>query len=117
MPCGVNQADSNRMSVVASVTPLWRPPITPARASAAPDSSEMRRSSGGEGVLGFVEGEEGFAVVGVADDDAAGEFGGIEGMQRLAEFVEHEVGDIDDVVDRAQADGFEALFEPGRAIP
>jgi hypothetical protein len=64
-------------------------------------------------VFGFVEGEEGFAVVGVADDDAAGELGGVEGVERLAEFVEHEVGDIDDVVDRAQADGFEALLEPG----
>jgi hypothetical protein len=49
----------------------------------------------------------------MADDDVAAEFGGIEGVERLAEFVEHEVGDIDDVVDRAQADGFEALFEPG----
>ena len=62
---------------------------------------------------GFIEREEGFAVGGAADDDAAGEFRGVEGVERLAEFVEHEVRDIDDVVDGAQADGFEALLEPG----
>ena len=45
MPCGVKYADSSRISVVAAVTPLCRPPITPARASAAPDASEISKSS------------------------------------------------------------------------
>ena len=65
---------------------------------------------------GSVEGEEIFVLSGVADDDGAGEFRGVEGVERLAEFVENEVGDIDDVVDGAEADGFEALFEPSGGV-
>ena len=40
------------------------------------------------------------------------EFVEVEGVQRLAEFEEDEIGDIDDVVDRAQADGFEVSDHP-----
>ena len=36
----------------------------------------------------------------------------VEGMQRLAQFEEHEVGHVDDVVDRFEADGHQFLLEP-----
>ena len=63
-------------------------------------------------MLGFIEGEEGLACGGLAHVDRPDEFGRVEGVEWLPEFVEDVVGDIDDVVDRAQADGFETLFEP-----
>jgi hypothetical protein len=63
-------------------------------------------------VGGIVEREEIFAIGGVADGDGAGEFRGVEGVERLAELVEDVVGDVDDVVDGAETDGFETLFEP-----
>ncbi len=33
----------------------------------------------------------------------------VEGVQRLAAFDQHVVGDVDDVVDRRDADGFQAI--------
>src|SRR5690606_21922606 len=67
----------------------------------------------GERALLAVEGEEFFAVAGGAHDDlVAGEFFGIEGVHGLAVFEHHVVADIDDVVDRAQADGGQALADP-----
>ena len=63
-----------------------------------------------------VEGEEGLAVLRAADHQRAADFRGVKGVQRLADLVEHEVGDVDDVVDRAQADRFEPLLQPGRAF-
>ena len=38
----------------------------------------------------------------------------VEGMERLAELMQHEVGDVDDVVDRPQPDGAEPLAQPPR---
>lgn len=67
---------------------------------------------GEKGVVVFVEGLEGLAVVGIADDEVAGDFGGVEGVEGLAEVVEEVVGDVDDVVDGVEADGFELGFEP-----
>ncbi len=52
---------------------------------------------------------------GAANDDAfLGEGIEVEGVEGLAEFHEDVVGDVDDVVDGAQADGFDALDEPVR---
>jgi hypothetical protein len=42
------------------------------------------------------------------DDLAARQLVGVEGVQGLAQAVEHEIGHVDDAVDRPQADGFEA---------
>jgi len=60
------------------------------------------------------DGEDFLAGGGAADDDAVfGEGVIVEGVEGLAEFHEDVVGDIDDVVDGAEADGFEAqALEP-----
>ena len=56
---------------------------------------------------------EGFAVGGGADVDFAfGEAGFVEGVEGLAHFHHHVVGDIDDVIDGADADRLEAGAEP-----
>ena len=53
------------------------------------------------------------ATLGEAHDDLGpADFCKIERMKRLAQFKEHVIGDIDDVVDGANADGFEALAQP-----
>lgn len=70
---------------------------------------------GSESVSGFVESEEFLSLGGGSDNDASVEFGEVEGMQGLADLHEDEVGDVDDVVDGAEADAFEPLLKPGRA--
>ena len=60
----------------------------------------------------FVEGLELFAVSSLADVKRSGDFGRVEGVERLPDLVEDVVGDIDDVVDGAQADGFELFRKP-----
>ena len=45
---------------------------------------------------------------------ASGNLGSIEGVQRVAHFKEHEVGDIHHVVDGALAHGLQALLQPVR---
>ena len=62
-----------------------------------------------------VEREDFFAFLGAADGDAALEFIEVESVQVLAHLHHHIVGDIDDVVDGAEADAFEAGFQPSRA--
>ncbi len=63
--------------------------------------------------LAAVDADEGLAAPGVADDDlSAVDLGEIKGMKRLTEFHHDVVGDIDDVVDRADADGFEPSRDP-----
>ena len=47
-------------------------------------------------------------------DFAFGEARLVKGMERLADFHHHVVGDIDDVVDRADADGFEPVRAASR---
>ena len=44
----------------------------------------------------------------------AGNLISIKGMQRLAHFEENEIGNVDDIVDRVQADGKKLLLEPFR---
>jgi hypothetical protein len=51
--------------------------------------------------------EDGFSV----------QLGGIEGVHWLGNFRHHEIGDVDDVVDGVQADGFQSLRKPrGRRL-
>ena len=67
---------------------------------------------GQEGAVLAVEGDEGFGFRGVADDNAAGEFGEVEGVEGLAHLHEDVIGDINDVVDGAEADAVESVLEP-----
>ncbi len=63
-----------------------------------------------------VQGEQFLARAPQADRNAAGaDVRRVERVQRLAEFEHHEIGDIDDVVDRAHADGFQFRAQPIRA--
>ena len=62
----------------------------------------------------FVEQFQGFAGARVAHDDRAVQGVGIEGMQRLAEFEHHVVGDVHERADRTQAGTLEALAHPQR---
>ena len=70
---------------------------------------------GEKGVFLAVEREDLFAFLGAADGDAALEFIEVKGVQALAHLHHHIVGDIDDVVDGAEADAFEAGFQPSWA--
>ena len=45
-------------------------------------------------------------------DLAAGDLRRVEGVERMAHLVEHEVRDVHDIVDRALADGHQALLHP-----
>ena len=61
-----------------------------------------------------VEQRELFAGVGEADHDGAIEQPVVVGMQRLAEFQHHVVGDVDDGGDRADAAALDAFLHPRR---
>jgi hypothetical protein len=65
-----------------------------------------------EGAGLAIERDEGLALGGVAHDDAAVELGEVEGVQRLAHLHEDVVGDINEVVDGAQADAVQSLLQP-----
>ena len=67
--------------------------------------------------VGFVvDGQERFALAGLADDDSSAlQTGQVEGVQRLAALHQHIVRDVDDVVDRRDADRRQAIDQPGRA--
>ncbi len=65
-----------------------------------------------EFVFGAVEGGDCFVFFGGANDDAAVDVGLVEGVHWLAEFGHDIIGDVDDVVVSAVADGFQSLFEP-----
>lgn len=68
---------------------------------------------GGQRVLGAVQSGKGFLGMGAADDDAAaGQAMEIKSVQRLAELEHDVVGYVHDVVDAAQADGFQTPDEP-----
>ena len=71
--------------------------------------------SGGELVFLAVEGVEIFAFRSGANADVARDFGGVERVERLAEFEKNIVRDIDHIIDRTQADSGEAVDEPLRA--
>ena len=59
-----------------------------------------------------VERQQRLAVAGAPDGEMAMHLGGVEHMQRAAAVVGDEVGDVDQRVDRAQADGGEPLLQP-----
>jgi hypothetical protein len=67
-------------------------------------------------LVGFlIEGFEIFALGGLANVNSSIDFTGVEGVKRLADFVEDVVCNINDVVDGAEANGFELLGKPIRA--
>ena len=76
----------------------------------------------GQLVFLLIERGEFFAVSGVAYDDnrvgravRLGEQMVVEGVQRLAGLEHHVVGDVDNVVDAANADPLECVAQPARA--
>ena len=69
---------------------------------------------GVERVGAAVERQQGLAVAGAAHHKMPVDFRGVEHMQRAAAVVGHEVGDIDQRIDRPQADRGEALLQPCR---
>ena len=103
------------MSVVASVTSLSRPPMTPAiacgrSASAMTIMSSRSARSTPSSVVMLLAG-----LRAPDDDRRSAELGEIERVRRLAELVEHVVARVDDVVDRARPDRLEPLHQPVRA--
>ena len=83
------------------------------------DQEHFRREPAGDAV----EGGEGLALGGAADDDGgdavgvAGEESKVEGVEGLPGLEHHEVGDVHDVVDGAEADHGEACLKPAGARP
>ena len=67
-----------------------------------------------ERVGAAVERQQRLAVARAAHGEIALHFGGVEHMQRPGAVVGHEVGDIDQRVDRPQADRGQALLQPFR---
>ena len=61
-----------------------------------------------------IKGDDGFTFVSLADNDASFEFRCVEGVQWLADFEQHEVGDVHNVVDRAQAHALQPALQPLR---
>ena len=55
-----------------------------------------------------------FSLARQPDLDAAVQFFGVERVRRLAELEHHEIGDIDDTVDRANPDSFQFRAQPIR---
>ena len=115
---GSKWALSSRIAVVAAVTSVASPPITPASATGR-SASAITSMVGGERPPLAVEGGQLLARPRPADADlregVAAEGGEVEGVERLAGLPEDEVGDVDDVVDRPLADGGQAPDEPLRA--
>ena len=73
---------------------------------------------GGEKALLAVERDQLFARGGASNDKGgAAELAGIKGVHGLAVLEHHVIADIDHIVDRAQADGGEALLHPVGAGP
>ena len=61
-----------------------------------------------------VERQQLFAGAAAAHREIAAHFRGVEHVQRPAAVVGHEIGDIDQRIDRAQADRGQPLLQPGR---
>jgi hypothetical protein len=70
-----------------------------------------------ERVGAAVERQQRLAVAGAAHGEIALHLRGVEHMQRPGAVVGHEVGDIDQRVDRAQADRGQTLLQPFRRWP
>ncbi len=67
-----------------------------------------------ERVGAAVERKQRLAVAGAANHQIAPHLGRIEHVQRPRAVVGHEVGDVDQCIDRPQADRGQALLQPGR---
>lgn len=63
-----------------------------------------------------VQGLDGFPFISGAGDDAALHFRRVKGMEGRSQFMQDEVGNIHDVVDGTQADGYQAFLQPFRAF-
>ena len=117
MEIGSNSADSISTAVVAAETSVPAPPITPPMATAS-RASAMTHIPGSRRVGLVVDGLDGLAVAGLADDDLRpAETRIIEGVQRLAAFHEHVVGNVHHVVDGRDADGRQPVDEPRAGFP
>src|SRR4029077_671858 len=68
-----------------------------------------------EGVSLPIEREKFFAVARKSHLDAALQFIGVESMRRLTKLQHHKIRDVDDVVDRANADALNFRAQPLRA--
>ena len=103
MLSGSHSADSISTSVVVSSQPECSPPMMPAMRLDAVlvgdhDMLVVER------VGAAVERQHLLAVPGAADGEIALDLGGVEDVQRPAAVEGHVVGDVDERVDRAQAD-------------
>ena len=67
-----------------------------------------------ERVGAAVERQQLLTIAGAADGEVAPDLGGVEDVQRAVAVVGDEIGDIDQRVDGAQADGAQPLLQPGR---
>ena len=70
---------------------------------------------GGDGVVAAVQRPERLAAAGAQRQHVAGELRHVEHVQRAAEVDGEEVGDVDQRVDRPQADRRQAILQPLRA--
>ena len=61
-----------------------------------------------------IKGEEFFSVPGEPDVDVASQFIGIKRVGRLAELEHHEIGNVDDIIDRANTDALDFGAQPLR---
>ena len=112
---GAKLALSSKSDVVAALTSEFMPPITPASATGV-SPSQISRSSWAQFPLDAVKSRKlyGCSRRSARRSALRRQPIKIEGMQRLAGFEHDIVGHIDDVVDGADAAGFEAEAQPRR---
>ena len=103
MRIGSNSAHSTKTSVVVSSQPVASPPITPA-IDCTPAASQIAQSSGSSDVVLAVQRAHRLAGAAAQGQHVAGQFADVEHVQRAAEVEGEEIGDVDQRVDRAQAD-------------
>ena len=109
----LKQALSSTMRVVESEMALSAPPITPASAI-APSASAITRFEGSSRNVSPFSAASFSPARAERTKIAAAELVGIEGVHRLRKFRHDEIGDVDDIVDRVQADRFQAILQPQR---
>ena len=116
-------AASSSTVLVASVTAVELPPMTPAMlAGVSPAQTTMSSAESSRSVPrrsttcspASARRTTTSAIFAAARLDEPIE---VEGVERLTELMEHEVGDVDHVVDRSQSDGAEPLAQPSRRRP
>ena len=111
---GLKYALSRTMVVVAFVTSVSAPPMTPATATAR-SASAMTSMSGESTRVLTIERLKRFAGPrGSHANVRAGQSREIERVHRMAHLEQHIVGDVDDVADRPDAGGVQARLHPFR---